>query len=92
MSAFYQRCQTNILIIAFQSTCMVSESANAHCLLFMLEKLKKGLDKGLTTGILLTDLNKAFDCMSHDILIAKLNACGLISFMIILVPENIEQR
>ena len=71
---------------------MVPESANAHCLLFMLEKLKKGLDKGLTTGILLTDLNKAFDCMSHDILIAKLNACGLISFMIILVPENIEQR
>ena len=34
-----------------------------HCLLFMLEKLKEALDEGLTPGILLTDLTKAFDCM-----------------------------
>ena len=45
-----------------------------HCLLFMLEKLKEALDKGLTTGILLTDLTKAFDCISHDLLVAKLYA------------------
>ena len=31
-----------------------------HCLLFMLEKLKKALDKGLSTGILPADLTKAF--------------------------------
>ena len=47
-----------------------------HCLLFMLEKLKKALDNGLTTGILLTDLTKAFDCISHDLLIAKVEAYG----------------
>ena len=34
-----------------------------HCLLFMLEKLKMALDRGLCTGILLTDLSKAFDCV-----------------------------
>ena len=47
-----------------------------HCLLFMLENLRKALDKRLKTGILLTDLSKAFDSISHDLLIAKLHAYG----------------
>ena len=45
-----------------------------HCLLIMLEKLKGALDKGLVTGILLTDLSKAFDSISHELLAAKLYA------------------
>ena len=32
----------------------------------MLEKLKKASDNGLCTGILLTDLSKAFDCISRN--------------------------
>ena len=27
-------------------------------------------------GALLTDFSKAFDCLDHELLIAKLNACG----------------
>ena len=42
----------------------------------MLEKLREAIDNGLYTGILFTDLSKAFDCSSHDLLIAKLNARG----------------
>ena len=42
----------------------------------MLEKWKNAVDKGKYFGALLTDLSKAFDCFSHELLMAKLHACG----------------
>ena len=45
-----------------------------HCLLAMLEKWKNAVDKRKIFGALLTELSKAFDSLSHDLLIAKLNA------------------
>ena len=47
-----------------------------HCLLAMLEKWKNAVDKGKIFGALSTDLSEAFDSLSHDLLIAKLNAYG----------------
>ena len=63
-----------------------------HCLLFMLEKLKKALDKGLTTGIFLTDLTKAFDSISHDPLIAKLNVSGFSTKLLGLIYDYISHQ
>jgi len=42
----------------------------------MLEKWKMCNDRNKTIGALLTDLSKAFDCLSHELLIAKLHAYG----------------
>ena len=43
----------------------------------MLEIWKEATDNNKAFGALLTDLSKAFDCLSHDLLIAKLHAYGI---------------
>ena len=43
-----------------------------HCLLVTVEKWRKWLDNGGVSRALLTDLSKAFNCVLHDLLIAKL--------------------
>ena len=42
----------------------------------MIEKWKESVDNGGTFGALMTDLSKAFDCLHHELLIAKLDAYG----------------
>ena len=46
------------------------------CLTFLHDKILKGSDKGLMTGIIMIDLQKAFDTIDHDILLKKLSAIG----------------
>ena len=50
--------------------------SSQHCLTVMIESIREVLDKGGIAGALLTDLSKAFDCIQHDLLIAKMHAYG----------------
>ena len=47
-----------------------------HCLAFMIELWKKAIDHQEHAGGILTDLSKAFDCLNHELLIAKLFIYG----------------
>ena len=61
----------------------------------MLEKWKKALDKRNIASALLTDLSKAFDCMDHELLIAKLEAYGFENSALKLILRylsNMKQR
>ena len=46
------------------------------CLLAMVENYKKALDQANEYGALRTDLSKAFDCLPHDLIVAKLHSYG----------------
>ena len=52
------------------------ELGTQQSLLALLEKWKRSIDRRKVFGALLTDLSKVFDCLNHDLLIAKLKVNG----------------
>ena len=63
-----------------------------HCLLIMIERWKKALDKRNIAGALLTDLSKAFDSLNHGLLIAKLEAYGFSLASLSLISSYLSGR
>ena len=57
----------------------------------MLETKKKAGDNKKAFGGLLKDLSEAFDCLSNDLLIAKLHAYGL-DLASLNIPSQIENK
>ena len=62
------------------------------CLLAILEHWRSAVDKGKAFGALLIDLSKTFDCLSHELIIAKLNAYGFSLAAIKLVQSYLSKR
>ena len=63
-----------------------------HCLLAMIEKWKTAVDNGGVFAALLTDLSKAFDCIPHDLIIAKLAAYGFDTNALKLIHSYLSNR
>ena len=57
-----------------------------------IEKWKNSVDKGKSFGALLTDLSKAFDCLDHELLTAKLNAYGFTLPALRLIHDYLSNR
>ena len=58
----------------------------------LIEKWKKSVDNGGAFGALFTDLFKTFDCLSHELLIAKLDAYGFNKNALKLVNSYLSNR
>ena len=63
-----------------------------HCLIKLWEQWKKSVDQGLVFGALLTDLSKVFDCLSHELLVAKLSAYGMEDSAVRLISDYLTNR
>ena len=57
-----------------------------------MEEWKENWDNNFIVGAVLTDLSKSFDCISHNLLIAKLSAYGLNSDSLCYIYSYLKDR
>ena len=94
----YERCMYNQIHSYFEKIlsskqCGFRKGYNAqHCLVALVEKRKKRVDNGGAFGALLTDLSKAFDCLSHELFKAKLDAYCFDKRSLILIYKYLSNR
>ena len=58
----------------------------------MIEKVKRVMNKGRHFTMLLNDLSKTFDSLPHDLIIAKLNACGFKNVALCLILNYLNNK
>ena len=66
--------------------------SSSHVLIKLIEDWKKALDNGKFVGAVLMDLSKAFDCVPHDLLIAKLAAYGVDNDTLVFFYSYLKRR
>ena len=65
----------NKILYKFQSGFRKNHSTD-FCLSYLTDNISSGFEKGLMTGMILIDLQKAFDTINHEILIKKMPYLG----------------
>ena len=65
----------NYILYKYQSGFRKSFSTNS-CLTLLTDKINKGFESGKYTGLILIDLQKAFDTIDHEILLKKIGCIG----------------
>ena len=63
-----------------------------NCLFPMIEKWEEFLDQGGAYGALLTNFSKSFDCLTHELIIAKLYDYGVDMHLIKLINSYLSKR
>ena len=98
MPKIYERCIHNSLssyaetiLSSFISTYKKSYSSN-HVLLRLIGNWKKSRGNKTFMGTVLMYLSKAFDCIPHDLLVAKLYAYGLSEDAVTFVHLYLKRR
>ena len=69
-----------------------SRYSTQHVLLRLIEQWRACLAQNKVVGGILVDLSKAFDCLPHDVLIAKLEAYGVEKSSILLLMSYLKDR
>ena len=72
----------NNVIYRYQSGFCKNHSTDTF-LAYLTDKILTGFDSGLLTGMILIDLQKAFDTINHDILLQIYLKCLLLDFLIV---------
>ena len=70
----------------------VSVRSMLYCLIYSYRTLEKVLDEKGFGGAVLVDLSKAFDTLSHELLIAKLTAYGFNNESFKLIRSQLTNR
>ena len=71
---------------------LILEKDIQHALLRLLKNWEKCLDKSRVVGTVLMDLSKTYDCLLHDLLLAKLSAYGFDESAITLIANYFSNR
>ena len=66
--------------------------STSHAVITLVEKITHALDSGKVVGVVFVDFKKAYDTVSHDILLRKLEAYGIKNNVIRLIKSYLSDR